>query len=123
MEDSSVTDQTLRILLWARTIYVSVGIVIQSYLYRSEKDIEELMEKRVPIRMVKGAYKESYKISFKTKSDVDTNFVRLSQKIISSIKTIHDVGRDEGRFPPVLAIGTHDENLIKKLITLTTILV
>ena len=118
MEDSSVTDQTLRILLWARTIYVSVGIVIQSYLYRSEKDIEELMEKRVPIRMVKGAYKESYKISFKTKSDVDTNFVRLLQKIISSIKTIHDVGRDEGRFPPVLAIGTHDENLIKKLINI-----
>ena len=116
MEDSSKTNQTLRILFWVRTIYVNVGIVIQSYLFRSENDVENLSEKQIPIRMVKGAYKESNKISFKNKSDVDANFVRLSQKSISSIKSIPYKERDEGKFPPVLAIGTHDEKIIKILI-------
>ena len=116
MEDSSVTDLTLKILLWARMIYDQVGIVIQSYLFRSEKDIEELIKKQIPVRMVKGAYKESNKISFKDKSDVDANFVRLSQKMIASIITKLDCDSDEGKFPPVLAIGTHDEEIIKLLV-------
>jgi proline dehydrogenase len=116
MEDSSVTDLTLKILLWARTIYNQVGIVIQSYLFRSENDVEDLLEKQIPIRMVKGAYKESNKISFKKISDVDANFVRLSQKIIASIISKLDDGRDLGKFPPVLAIGTHDEKIIKIMV-------
>lgn len=116
MEDSTVTDQTLKILDWARAIYVNVGIVIQSYLFRSENDVEELMEKQIPTRMVKGAYKESNKISFKNKSDVDANFVKLSLKIISSMKSNIDVDRKEGKFPPILAIGTHDEKIIKNII-------
>jgi len=116
MEDSSVTEQTINILFWSKMIYDRIGIVIQSYLFRSQSDISKLIEKRIPIRMVKGAYKESDKIAYKNKRDVDINFLSLSQKIISELKTNSMVVTAEGKIPPLLAIGTHDEKIIQILV-------
>src|SRR5205807_3194854 len=55
----------------------SVGTVIQSYLKRSESDVEKLLAEGVRIRLCKGAYKEPASIAFESKHDVDQSYIRL----------------------------------------------
>src|SRR5947199_1407851 len=55
----------------------SVGTVIQAYLKRSEKDIENLLAEGIRIRLCKGAYKEPASIAFEKKDDVDANYIKL----------------------------------------------
>ena len=78
----------------------SVGTVIQSYLKRSESDIEKLLAENIRIRLCKGAYKEPAEIAFPAKSDVDANYVRL-MKILMKSGIYH-------------GLATHDENIIKQ---------
>jgi proline dehydrogenase len=78
----------------------SVGTVIQSYLKRSESDIEKLLSERIRIRLCKGAYKESADIAFAAKSDVDANYVKLMKILMTS-------GMYHG-------LATHDESIIKQ---------
>jgi len=56
----------------------SIGIVIQSYLYRSQADIEQLVAEGIRVRLCKGAYKEPAEVAFPSKADVDTSYVQLS---------------------------------------------
>jgi len=79
-----------------------VGAVIQSYLRRSEPDVEGLLSKRIRIRLCKGAYKEPPELAFQKKSEVDHNFVRLTQMLLKS-------GVYHG-------IATHDEKVIQATI-------
>jgi proline dehydrogenase len=76
-----------------------VGAVIQAYLFRSEKDVQELCAKGIRIRLCKGAYKESPEIAFQAKADVDANFVKL-MKILLKSGTYH-------------GIATHDPQMIE----------
>jgi proline dehydrogenase len=78
----------------------SVGTVIQSYLKRSESDIEKLLAEGIRIRLCKGAYKEPAEIAFPAKSDVDANYVKL-------MKTLMKSGIYHG-------LATHDENIIQQ---------
>src|SRR6202166_5063063 len=78
----------------------SVGTVIQSYLKRSESDIEKLLAENIRIRLCKGAYKESADIAFAAKSDVDANYVKL-MKILMKSGIYH-------------GLATHDENIIRE---------
>jgi proline dehydrogenase len=78
----------------------SVGTVIQSYLKRSESDVENLLAERIRIRLCKGAYKESAEIAFPLKSDVDANYVKL-MKILMKSGIYH-------------GLATHDENIIQQ---------
>lgn len=78
----------------------SVGTVIQSYLKRSESDVEKLLSERIRIRLCKGAYKESAEIAFPLKSDVDANYVKL-MKILMKSGIYH-------------GLATHDENIIQQ---------
>ena len=78
----------------------SVGTVIQSYLKRSEGDVEKLLAERIRIRLCKGAYKESAEIAFPLKSDVDANYVKL-MKILMKSGIYH-------------GLATHDENIIQQ---------
>src|SRR6202158_2460851 len=98
MEGSAYTDRTLRIVKQARAETDAVGTVIQAYLYRSEKDIQDLLSAGCRIRLVKGAYKEPSQIAFPRKADVDTNYVRLMQLLLPS-----------GIYH---AMATHDPNMI-----------
>lgn len=75
-----------------------VGIVIQAYLYRSEEDIRTLTSEGIRIRLCKGAYKEPANLAFPEKKDVDANFVKLTQILLTS-------GIYHG-------IATHDEHMI-----------
>ncbi|MGA2416752.1 MAG: proline dehydrogenase family protein [Candidatus Sulfotelmatobacter sp.] len=77
-----------------------VGTVIQSYLKRSENDVEKLLAERIRIRLCKGAYKESADIAFAAKSDVDANYVKL-MKILMKSGIYH-------------GLATHDENIIRQ---------
>lgn len=113
MEDSSKTEDTLEILFQVKNQYSKVGTVIQSYLYRSKNDVIKLMNDCVPIRLVKGAYKEPKEIAFPKKKDVDHNFDVLSKIALEKISTCNLKVTDDGRFPPLLAIASHDIERIK----------
>jgi len=77
-----------------------VGTVIQSYLKRSEADVEKLLSERIRIRLCKGAYKEPATIAFEEKADVDANYVKL-MKILMKSGVYH-------------GLATHDEKIIRE---------
>jgi proline dehydrogenase len=99
MEDYSRCGKTLEIFKTLKSEYDNIGTVIQAYLYRTEKDMEELNAYSPNLRLVKGAYKESPKVAFPDKKDVDENF----KKIIK----MHMLN---GNYT---AIATHDDNIIE----------
>ena len=106
MEGSPYTDATLRVFSALRRVHENVGIVIQAYLFRSEKDIEEMLKLKSRIRLCKGAYKEPPEISFKKKADTDANYVKLMKILLKS-------GIYHG-------IATHDPNMIQATKTFVT---
>lgn len=102
MESSQYTQRTIEVVKRVRTRNPAVGAVIQSYLYRSEKDVQDLLTYGCRIRLCKGAYKESDEVAFARKKDVDGNFVRLMQMLLPS-----------GFFH---GIATHDAHMIAETI-------
>jgi proline dehydrogenase len=106
MEGSAYADRTLRIVEQARAETDAVGTVIQAYLYRSEKDIQDLLGIGCRIRLVKGAYKEPLQIAFPRKRDVDANYIKLMRLLLPS-----------GIYH---AMATHDPNMIDATIRFAT---
>ncbi|HUK86900.1 MAG TPA: proline dehydrogenase family protein [Terriglobales bacterium] len=105
MEGSPYTQRTLDFVreLHRRPGHAGhVGAVIQSYLMRSEKDVEELLGERIRIRLCKGAYQEPHSIAFQKKRDVDACYMRLTKVLLKS-------GVYHG-------IATHDERIIRQTI-------
>jgi proline dehydrogenase len=100
MESSDYTERTLDFFetLWHEG-HRNVGVVIQSYLYRSEADVRRLNELGARVRLCKGAYKEPESVAFPHKRDVDANFIRLMKLLLSG-----------GTYP---GIATHDEAMIR----------
>ena len=98
MEDSSKTDATIRIFRRLREQFENVGIVLQAYLYRTERDLDEMIAIGARIRLCKGAYQEPASVAFPEKKDVDANYVELMQKLLQ-------IGIYHG-------IATHDEAMI-----------
>jgi len=101
MEGSPYTQKTLDIVyeLHRQPGHANhVGAVIQAYLHRSERDVEELCAEKIRIRLCKGAYKEPADLAFQAKEDVDANFVKL-MKIMLESGTYH-------------GIATHDPKMI-----------
>jgi proline dehydrogenase len=101
MEDSPVTQVTLDIVRRINALpdlRGSIGIVIQSYLYRSQADIEQLIAEGIRVRLCKGAYKEPAEVAFPKKSDVDANYTKLANMLLQS--------------PIYHGLATHDENMI-----------
>lgn len=110
MEDSSLTQITLELVFRAHdTGYHNVGTVIQSYLYRSVEDVQKLAEKGIKVRLVKGAYNEPDSVAYPKKMDVDAGYDRLTRILLEEEGHSHvSNSRDEGFFPPLTAIGSHD---------------
>ena len=100
MEDSSVTQVTIDIFKRLRAEYElnDVGIVLQSYLRRTYADAQELVKLPARIRICKGAYHEPPEVAFPDKKDVDANYVKVMQLLLSS-GTYH-------------GIATHDPKMI-----------
>jgi proline dehydrogenase len=101
MEESAVTQVTLDIFRRLRSEFDlnTVGIVVQSYLRRTQKDVEDLLKIPARIRLCKGAYNEPSEVAFPDKRDVDENYVRCMKLLLSS-------GVYHG-------IATHDEKMIE----------
>jgi proline dehydrogenase len=84
MEGSAHTQRTIDLTKQVRARSPAVGTVIQSYLYRSETDVADLLAYGCRIRLCKGAYKESEEVAFPRKADVDANYIRLMRLLLSS---------------------------------------
>ncbi len=84
MEGSAYTQRTVEITRRVRAKYAGVGTVMQSYLYRAEQDVLELLRIGCRMRLCKGAYKEPPEIAFPEKADVDANYVKLMKLLLSS---------------------------------------
>ena len=116
MEDSPYTDITLELFRKMRNEGYAkhVGIVIQAYLYRSVDDVRLLVDEASTIRLCKGAYKEPSEIAFPKKADVDANFDKLTEIMLDGSNEFGPMETSEcGRFPPIPAIASHDEDRIK----------
>ena len=106
MEESGRVDATLEIYRRLRAGGLdNVGTVLQSYLYRSEKDLASLLPLKPNLRIVKGAYLEPPEIAYPKKVDVDRNYLRLAERMVQ-----------EGGHT---AIATHDERIITHMIEFT----
>jgi proline dehydrogenase len=84
MEGSLYTQRTIDLVKRVRVQNPAIGTVIQAYLYRSEKDVQDLLAYGCRIRLCKGAYKESPEVAFERKADVDANYVRLMRMLLPS---------------------------------------
>ena len=83
MEYSRYVDPTLELYRRARAKSRRIGIALQAYLYRTGKDVEDLLPLGPAVRIVKGAYLEPPQIAFPKKADVDENFYRLCVRLMS----------------------------------------
>jgi proline dehydrogenase len=99
MEGSAYTERTLELTARLRQEYEEVGTVIQTCLYRSPKDIEQLIASQTRVRLVKGAYKEPPEIAYPRKADVDRSYEQLMRQLL-----------EHGKYP---ALATHDLHMIQ----------
>ena len=102
MESSDYVDRTLDVVTRLHGEFGCVRAVVQAYLYRTRDDVVRLCEDGIPIRLVKGAYREPQTVAFAAKSDVDNSFAELTRLML-----------DRGVDP---AIATHDEALIRSTV-------
>ena len=100
MESSAYTEITLK--LFEERLYptykANVGVVLQSYLYRTFADVEHMNTLRARVRICKGAYKEPPTVAYPDKKDVDANYVKCMQELML-----------KGNYP---GIATHDPAII-----------
>lgn len=108
MEDSSYVDKTIAFYTKIKESYSKVGLCLQAYLYRTMDDIKDMINLNPWIRLVKGAYKESSTITFSKLSDVNNNYLLLSEYLLRQKK-------EKGIR---VAFGTHDlviQEQVKKI--------
>ncbi|MFH1262028.1 MAG: proline dehydrogenase family protein [Pseudomonadota bacterium] len=98
MESSALTQSTLDVYYRLYRDHPNVGIVLQSYLYRSEKDARDLAALHAPVRVCKGAYKEPQSIAFKNMDDIRRSFRTMVEILL--------------RGGSKVGIATHDDRLI-----------
>ena len=102
MESSEYTQRTID--LFEQRLYPgyreNVGIVLQSYLYRTFADVQRANLLKARVRMCKGAYMEPETVAYPAKKDVDANYVKCMQELML-----------KGNYP---GIATHDEQIISE---------
>jgi len=100
MEGSSVTERTLSMYLTSLSKHRNLGIVLQSYMRRSESDLPKLLDAGAKVRLVKGAYRESREVVYSSRKEVSASFSRLMGMLF-----------DKGNG---FAIATHDSALVEE---------
>jgi proline dehydrogenase len=100
MEDHHYTERTIETCLRLAHRYPGrIGVAVQTYLYRTPRDLERLIEAQVQVRLCKGAYRESRKIAHPKRAEVDRAYAHLLRRLLEA-----------GAYP---MIATHDERLIR----------
>jgi proline dehydrogenase len=102
MESSEYADRTLNLVHTLYTRHVAVGVVNQSYLYRSQEDVAKLCAEKIRVRLCKGAYLEPASVAFPEKAKVDQSYMDLTRYLL-----------EQGTYP---ALATHDEAIIRQII-------
>jgi proline dehydrogenase len=106
MESSPYVDPTLKLFRTSREKGRGVGLALQAYLYRTAKDVEDLLPLGPAVRIVKGAYLESPQVAYPKKPDVDQNFYTLCLRLMAE---------DAQKRGALLHIATHDVALADRL--------
>jgi proline dehydrogenase len=95
--------------MWAQEGLTNTGVVIQSYLYRSEKDVLKIVANRGRVRLCKGAYKEPPEVAYPKKKDVDANYDHLAEMLLDgAVAAGAPQQSTDGKIPPLPAIASHD---------------
>ena len=84
MEDSEVTEATIRMCKKAVRYYPNCGTVLQAYMHRTDSDIDLLKSPNTNIRLCKGAYKESKDIAFQDYDKIRSNYLECAKKMIEN---------------------------------------
>ena len=100
MESSEYTQATVEIVERVFREFPNTGTVLQSYLYRTDEDVERMIGLGARVRLVKGAYLEPESVAYPNKSDVDEQFLKQGKRLLSA-----------GAYP---ALATHDEGAIRE---------
>jgi proline dehydrogenase len=102
MENSPYTEVTLEVFetLW-NLEYRNIGVVLQSYLFRTERDLRRMNELGARVRLVKGAYREPASVAYPQKADVDAAYLRQMRLLL-----------DHGEYP---AFATHDVEILNEI--------
>src|SRR5258708_217716 len=102
MEGSAYTQRTLDLFYELFPQFPDMGIVLQAYLRRSEKDVEEAVRKGVRVRLCKGAYREPPELAFPKKDEVNANYDKLARMLLKA---------------PLPGFATHDDQRIEAAVT------
>lgn len=123
MEGSELTQRTLDIFRTVLAQHRNIGICLQAYLHRAERDLEALTAETTAIRLVKGAYSEPPTIARRRKHDIDAAYHRLALRLLDAHRDRED---ERARNPaprgaeadaaPRPALATHDVPLAKRII-------
>ena len=105
MEGSQYTQRTINFYKRLKQKRSNIGLCLQSYLFSSHQDLNDLLEVTPNIRLVKGAYKEPHNIALRDKFRVDENYLDLS-------KTMLEASNKDGNR---MVFGTHDLKLIEAI--------
>ncbi|MGE0460512.1 MAG: proline dehydrogenase family protein [Vicinamibacterales bacterium] len=106
MEQSPYVDRTLEIVRRLREEGPRVGVCLQAYLLRTPEDLDDMIDRGIGVRLVKGAYKEPPTVAFPRKADVDEQYSRLAQRMLAA-----PARANGGR----AVFGTHDIRLIARI--------
>lgn len=101
MESSEYTERTIRMITKVRQDFTNTGTVLQSYLHRTDEDVERMIELQARVRLVKGAYLEPATVAIKDKAKVDEAYVRQAKRLLEA-----------GYYP---ALATHDAKIIAEM--------
>lgn len=101
MEASEYTERTIQMIDRVRQDFPNTGTVLQSYLMRTDEDVERMIQGQTRVRLVKGAYLEPAEVAIQDKSKVDEAYVKQAKRLL-----------DAANYP---AIATHDEKIIDEL--------
>ncbi len=105
MEDSSYVDRTIDLYQRLRASHPRTGICLQAYLRRTARDVERLLPLNPAIRLVKGAYDEPRDVAFRSKREVDANYLAVAVTLLRESRT-RDIR---------LGLGTHDVALVEQI--------
>jgi proline dehydrogenase len=109
IEHTDFVEDTLSIYLKVLANNRNTGVAIQSYLRRSYSDLLHLMENSANLRIVKGAYSGEKNDAYQSNSEISQNYSRLMNVMLK-----------ESFYNGIVAIATHDSNLIDEALALST---
>jgi proline dehydrogenase len=107
MEDSSVTDATIRLYEKLVKQEYCAAVTLQAYLYRTKRDLSKIVNSGGRVRLVKGAMAEGKERAFTDRKLIDKNYKELAELMLSE-------EAKKNNFYPIFA--THDENMISHIL-------